>query len=59
MLVVKTLHDVFTLLAVGILLGGGGTLAWIAVRWPWANNVVSGAALVICILIVLIAALLA
>lgn len=57
MITVKTLHDVFTLLAVGILLTGGGTLAWIAVRWPWTNTYVSGAALIICILIVLVATL--
>ena len=52
---IKTPHDVFTMIAVGILVGGGATLAWIAVRWPWANNYISGAALDICALIDLVA----
>lgn len=46
-------HTIFTLIAIGILIGLGWTLIRMAVAWPAGR--VSGAAAVICILLLVIA----
>ena len=50
---INTIHILFTLIAFGILVGVGWALAHTAVQWP--AGVVSGAAAVICVLVLLIA----
>ena len=50
---INTIHILFTVIATGILFGLGVFLAQKVVAWP--ASVVSGAAAVICVLVLLIA----
>lgn len=52
---IKSAHIIFTLIAVGILVGLGWELVKIALTWPWTDSRVGGAAVVICLLLLVIA----
>jgi hypothetical protein len=50
---IRSLHIIFTLIAVGILVGGGWGLVQMAIQWPISR--IGGAAAVICVLLLIIA----
>lgn len=50
---INTPHIFFTLIAIGILIGIGWALAHMAVAWPAGR--ISGAAALICLLIIILA----
>lgn len=52
---ITSAHVVFTLIAIGILIGLGWGLVQIALKWPWSDSRVGGAAALICVLLVVIA----
>jgi len=52
---IRSVHTLFTLIAVGILVGLGWGLVSTALTWPWSDSRVGGAAVVICVLLVLVA----
>jgi len=52
---IHSAHIIFTLIAVGILVGIGAGLAWRALSYPWSDSRVGGAAVVICALLLLVA----
>jgi len=50
---IKSVHVIFTLISIGILVGLGWSLIQMAVAWPF--NRIGGGAAIICALIVLVA----
>jgi hypothetical protein len=50
---IRRAHAVFTLIAIGILVGLGWALVHMAVQWPAGR--IAGAAAVICLLLLIIA----
>ena len=50
---INSLHIIFTLVAIGVLVGLGWALAHLAMAWPASR--VAGAAAVICLLIIALA----
>lgn len=52
---IKSAHIIFTLIAIGILVGLGWELVKAALSWPWSDSRVGGAATVICLLLLLVA----
>lgn len=52
---IHSAHAIFTLIAIGILFGLGIGLVWQALQYPWKDTRVGGAAIVVCVLLVVIA----
>lgn len=52
---IQSAHTIFTLIAVGILVGLGAGLVLAALKWPWTDSRVGGGAAIICVLLVVIA----